>query len=75
MSETDLTPSVLFVCVKKGGKSQMAAGLMTKIAGDTAQVYSTGTKPGSAINTLSARASPAVKFVTGTWWAVIRRHL
>ena len=35
MSESDRTPSVLFVCVKNGGKSQMAAGLMTKIAGDT----------------------------------------
>ena len=58
MSETDLTPSVLFVCVKKGGKSQIAAGMMTKIAGDTAQVYSTGTKPGSAINTLSAQPPP-----------------
>ena len=58
MSETDLTPSVLFVCVKNGGKSQMAAGLMTKIACDTVQVYSTGTKPGSAINTLSAQAPP-----------------
>ena len=30
-------PSVLFVCVKNGGKSQMAAGLMRKIAGDTVQ--------------------------------------
>ena len=26
---------MLFVCVKNGGKSQMAAGLMRKIAGDT----------------------------------------
>ena len=56
MSETDRTPSVLFVCVKNGGKSQMAAGLMTKIAGDTAQVYSAGTKPGTAVNDLSAQA-------------------
>jgi len=30
---TATTPSVLFVCVKNGGKSQMAAGLMRKIAG------------------------------------------
>ena len=30
MSESDPTPSVLFVCVKNGGKSQMAAGLMTQ---------------------------------------------
>ena len=50
------TPSVLFVCVKNGGKSQMAAGLMRKIAGDTVHVYSAGTKPGSAINELSAQA-------------------
>ncbi len=56
MSETDRTPSVLFVCVKNGGKSQMAAGLMTKIAGDTVHVYSAGTKPGTAVNDLSVHA-------------------
>jgi arsenate-mycothiol transferase len=39
MSETASKPSVLLVCVKNGGKSQMAAGLMCKIAGDTVQVY------------------------------------
>ncbi|WP_207568706.1 low molecular weight phosphatase family protein [Mycolicibacterium tusciae] len=55
MTETP-TPSVLFVCVKNGGKSQMAAGLMREIAGDAVQVYSAGTKPGSAINELSAQA-------------------
>ena len=48
-------PSVLFVCVKNGGKSQMAAGLMRRLAGDTIDVYSAGTKPGSAVNDLSAR--------------------
>jgi arsenate-mycothiol transferase len=54
MTETASTPSVLFVCVKNCGKSQMAAGLMRKRAGDTVQVYSAGTKPGTAINDLSA---------------------
>ena len=49
-------PSVLFVCVKNAGKSQMAAGLMRKIAGDTIDVFSAGTKPGDAINDLSAQA-------------------
>ena len=34
----------------------MAAGLMSKIAGDTVQVYSAGTKPGTAVNDLSAQA-------------------
>jgi len=56
MPETDRTPAVLFVCVKNGGKSQMAAGLMTKIAGDTVHVYSAGTTPGTAVNDLSAQA-------------------
>ena len=50
------TPSVLFVCVKNGGKSQMAAGLMRQIAGDTVDVHSAGTAPGAAVNTLSAQA-------------------
>ncbi|WP_082046333.1 arsenate-mycothiol transferase ArsC [Arthrobacter sp. L77] len=47
-------PSVLFVCVKNGGKSQMAAGLMGKVAGDSVTTASAGSKPGSAVNGLSA---------------------
>jgi arsenate-mycothiol transferase len=54
------TPSVLFVCVKNAGKSQMAAGLMRSIAGDLVDVYSAGTKPGSEINALSAVAMAEV---------------
>lgn len=46
-------PSVLFVCVKNGGKSQMAAGLMRHLAGDRVQVHSAGTRPGAALNELS----------------------
>lgn len=49
-------PSVLFVCVKNAGKSQMAAGLMRHLVGDTVDVHSAGTTPGAAINDLSARA-------------------
>ena len=48
------TPSVLFVCVKNGGKSQMAAGLMDKVAGGSVTTASAGTMPGSAVNALSA---------------------
>jgi arsenate-mycothiol transferase len=47
---------VLFICVKNGGKSQMAAGLMRQIAGQRVMVHSAGTKPGAAINELSAQA-------------------
>ena len=47
-------PAVLFVCVKNGGKSQMAAGLMTFETGHAVNVSSAGTRPGKAINDLSA---------------------
>ncbi|ATG50821.1 low molecular weight phosphatase family protein [Brachybacterium vulturis] len=47
-------PSVLFVCVKNGGKSQMAAALMEARAAGAVEVHSAGTRPGTAINTLSA---------------------
>ncbi|MBF6253934.1 low molecular weight phosphatase family protein [Nocardia farcinica] len=50
------TPSVLFVCVKNGGKSQMAAGLMRAAAGNQVEVHSAGTRPGTAINALSAES-------------------
>lgn len=43
-------PSVLFVCVKNGGKSQMAAALMRQAAGDAVTAHSAGTRPGSALN-------------------------
>jgi arsenate-mycothiol transferase len=50
------TPSVLFVCVKNGGKSQTAAALMRKVAGDAANPDSAGTMPGDRVNDLCAQA-------------------
>ena len=50
------TPSVLFVCVRNSGKSQMAAGLMRQLAGDAVEVHSAGTAPGIAVNDLTVRA-------------------
>ncbi|MEX3756274.1 low molecular weight phosphatase family protein [Mycobacteroides abscessus] len=47
---------MLFVCARNGGKSQMAAGLMKKEAGDLIDTYSAGTDPGEAINQLSAES-------------------
>lgn len=49
-------PSVLFVCVKNGGKSQMAAGLLRKIADDSIEIHSAGTAPGHSVNPLSAQS-------------------
>ena len=47
---TSKTPSVLFVCSKNGGKSQLAAGLMNQLANGSVTVYSAGTKPGKSLN-------------------------
>ncbi|WOO98336.1 low molecular weight phosphatase family protein [Micrococcus terreus] len=52
--ESQPRPSVLFVCAKNGGKSQMAAALMEHHAAGTVEVHSAGTKPGESINALSA---------------------
>ncbi|MFD6893616.1 low molecular weight phosphatase family protein [Rhodococcus sp. NPDC060086] len=49
------TASVLFVCVKNGGKSQMAAALMRKTAGDRVVAHSAGTVPGPSLNALSVQ--------------------
>jgi arsenate-mycothiol transferase len=49
-------PSVLFVCVRNGGKSQMAAALLRHLAGDRVEVRSAGTSPGADVNALSAQA-------------------
>ena len=51
-----MTPSVVFVCVKNAGKSQMAAALMRALTGDSVIVHSAGTRPGEHVNALSAQA-------------------
>jgi len=53
-------PHVLFACVKNGGKSQMAAGLMRAVAAKhpdaPVTVSSAGTKAGSALNAQSVQS-------------------
>lgn len=43
-------PSVLFVCVHNAGRSQMAAGYLSHLAGDTIEVRSAGSAPVDSIN-------------------------
>ena len=50
-----MSPSVLFVCVKNGGKSQMAAAL-ARARHPHVEVHSAGTRPGSTLNEASRRA-------------------
>jgi arsenate reductase (thioredoxin) len=43
-------PEVLFVCVHNAGRSQMAAGLLAKYAGERIVVRSAGSTPADEIN-------------------------
>ena|SRR5690242_11074869 len=44
------TPEVLFVCVHNAGRSQMAAGLLQRKAGDRVRVISAGSEPADQLN-------------------------
>jgi arsenate reductase (thioredoxin) len=49
-------PSVMFVCVHNAGRSQMAAALLTHLAGDGIGVRSAGTEPADQINPAAVAA-------------------
>ena len=53
-------PSVLFVCVHNAGRSQMAAGFLTALAGDRIEVRSAGSRPGTAVNPVAVAAMAEV---------------
>ncbi|WP_037162102.1 arsenate reductase ArsC [Rhodococcoides fascians] len=50
------TPSVLFVCVHNAGRSQMAAGFLTHLGGDSVEVRSAGSAPAESINSAAVEA-------------------
>ncbi|MEV6708513.1 arsenate reductase ArsC [Micromonospora wenchangensis] len=50
------TPSVLFVCVHNAGRSQMAAGWLRHLAGDTVEVRSAGSAPAEHVNPVAVEA-------------------
>ena len=56
----DTKPSVLFVCVHNAGRSQMAAGFLTALAGDRIDVLSAGSMPGNQINPVAVEAMAEV---------------
>src|SRR6266849_2791721 len=45
-------PEVLFVCVHNAGRSQMAAGLLRKLAGESVSVRSAGSKAADVVITM-----------------------
>ncbi|MGV9499572.1 MULTISPECIES: arsenate reductase ArsC [unclassified Streptomyces] len=53
---SDPLASVLFVCVHNAGRSQMAAGFLTHLAGDRIEVRSAGSVPGDRVNPAAAEA-------------------
>ena len=53
-------PSVLFVCVHNAGRSQMAAGFLAHLAGDSIEVRSAGSAPADTINSAAVEAMAEV---------------
>lgn len=49
-------PGVLFLCVHNAGRSQMAAGWLRHLAGDSVDVFSGGTEPASETNAAAVAA-------------------
>ena len=53
-------PSVLFVCIHNAGRSQMAAGWLSALAGDRIEVRSAGTAPADQVNPAAVEAMKEV---------------
>jgi arsenate reductase len=53
-------PSVLFVCVHNAGRSQMAAGWLTHLAGTAVEVRSAGSAPKETVNPAAVAAMAEV---------------
>ncbi|CAN3130843.1 arsenate reductase ArsC [Mycobacterium sp. smrl_JER01] len=52
----DGKPTVLFLCTHNAGRSQMAMGFFTKLAGEAAVAWSGGSEPSDAVNSAAAEA-------------------
>ena len=56
----DGKPIVLFLCTHNAGRSQMAMGFFTHLAGDAAVAWSGGSEPGNEINPAAVQAMAEV---------------
>jgi protein-tyrosine-phosphatase len=50
------TPTVMFLCTHNAGRSQMALGFFTHLAGERATAYSGGSEPADQINPVAVAA-------------------
>lgn len=57
---TDGKPTVLFLCTHNAGRSQMALGYFTHLAGDQAVAWSGGSEPGEQVNPAALAAMAEV---------------
>ena len=58
---------MLFVCVHNAGRSQMAAGWLTQLAGASVEVRSAGSEPADQVNPVAIEAMREVGIdITGT---------
>ena len=53
---TDGKPTVLFLCTHNAGRSQMALGFFTHLAGEDGVAWSGGSEPGNEINPAAVKA-------------------
>jgi protein-tyrosine-phosphatase len=54
------SPSVLFLCVHNAGRSQMAAGWLRHLAGESVKVFSGGSEPAESLNRSAVAAMAEV---------------
>ncbi|ART70611.1 phosphotyrosine protein phosphatase [Mycobacterium dioxanotrophicus] len=65
---SDGKPTVLFLCTHNAGRSQMALGYFTHMAGDRAVAWSGGSEPGNEINPAAIAAMAEVGIdITGEY--------
>lgn len=57
---TDTKPTVLFLCTHNAGRSQMALGFFTRLAGDQGVAWSGGSEPADQINPAAIEAMAEV---------------
>ncbi|WP_319452471.1 MULTISPECIES: arsenate reductase ArsC [unclassified Mycobacterium] len=65
---TDGKPTVLFLCTHNAGRSQMALGFFTHLAGDNGVAWSGGSEPGNEVNPSAIEAMAEVGIdITGEY--------
>ncbi|HEU5149334.1 MAG TPA: arsenate reductase ArsC [Iamia sp.] len=57
---TDDRPHVVFLCIHNAGRSQMALGWFTHLAGDRATAWSGGSEPATEVNPVAVAAMAEV---------------